>query len=457
MGKLRFLFALWMAKLSKPLLKLTGHAGTNFPGEVALKLCPNFLAYIAKPGKIIGITGTNGKTTCTNMVVDILEKAGVRVLDIRAGANIASGIATTLINGTTLLNKAKFDTAVLELDERSAKRVFPYVQPDWLLITNLFRDSMQRNAHAEFIANFLTENMPKRTRLILNADDLISAGVAPNNERVYYGIERMDTDVVECTNLINDMQICPKCGGMLVYDYRRYHHIGRAHCGDCDFGAPEYDYSAGQVDTEKRSMVIRDAGLEQEYPVVNDSVFNIYNVVGVVALLREFGLDHTRIRPCFDGVQVVSSRFHEQTQDGLTIILQMAKEKNPLANSRAMDYIAGLPGPKEIILMPNCLTDGDSWPENPSWIYESDYEVLAKDNISCIIVTGPYASDYELRMLLAGIPKEKIICEFDEFTSAELVPLTPGENVYIISGMDHFDVAEKARDRIFERVKEVRG
>ena len=444
-----------MAKLSIPALKITKHGGTNFPGELALKLCPDFLSYVAKPGKIIGVTGTNGKTTCTNMIVDVLEAAGNSVLDNRAGANINSGIATALINGVTLFNKQKYDIGVLEIDERSSKRILPYVQPDYMLITNLFRDSIQRNAHAEYISDFISDNMPAKTKLILNADDLISVGVAPDNPRVYYGIERLETDITECINKINDMQICPRCSGKLIYDYRRYHHIGKAHCSDCDFRSPEYDYSAGSVDYYNMTMYVSDKTGGLEYPLINDSIFNVYNMVSVIAVMRELGMSHREIRGYLGNVKIISSRFSEKSQGNLTVTLQMAKEKNPIANSRAMNYISGLDGRKEIILMPNCLTDGDNWPENVTWLYESDYEFLNKDDISCIIVTGPYASDYELRMLLAGIPKEKIICEFDEFTSANIVPLIQGENVYIISGMDHFPVAEKARDRIFERAREM--
>lgn len=444
-----------MAKLSIPALKITKHGGTNFPGELALKICPDFLSYVAKPKMIIGVTGTNGKTTCVNLIVDILEASGRKVLDNRAGANINSGIATALVNGTTLLNKPMYDIGVLEIDERSSKRILPYVQPDYMLITNLFRDSIQRNAHAEYISNFISENMPEKTKLILNADDLISVGVAPDNPRVYFGIERLESDVTECINKINDMQICPKCSGELVYDYRRYHHIGKAHCRDCDFRSPAYDYSAGEVDFYNMTMHVTDRNESLEYPILNDSIFNVYNVVSVIAVMRELGMHHREIRGYLENVKIVESRFSEKTVGNLTVTLQMAKEKNPLANSRAMDYVSGLNGKKEIILMPNCLTDGDNWPENVTWLYESDYEFLNKDDITCIIVTGPYASDYELRMLLAGIPKEKIVCEFDEFTSAEIVPLIPGENVYIISGMDHFPIAEKARDRIFERAREM--
>ena len=72
MGKLRFLAALWAAKLSKPLLRLTHHNGTDFPGALAVKLCPDFLKYIGKPKKVIAVTGTNGKTTVNNMICDIL-------------------------------------------------------------------------------------------------------------------------------------------------------------------------------------------------------------------------------------------------------------------------------------------------------------------------------------------------------------------------------------------------
>ena len=76
MGKLRFLFALWMAKLSIPALKITHHNGTDFPGSLALKLCPDFLHYIGRPETVVAITGTNGKTTVSNLLGDILTKHG---------------------------------------------------------------------------------------------------------------------------------------------------------------------------------------------------------------------------------------------------------------------------------------------------------------------------------------------------------------------------------------------
>ena len=58
--KIRFYIALILAKLSIPALKITGHNATDFPGKLALKICPDFLKDIAKPEKIIAVTGTNG-------------------------------------------------------------------------------------------------------------------------------------------------------------------------------------------------------------------------------------------------------------------------------------------------------------------------------------------------------------------------------------------------------------
>ena len=102
MGKLRFLFALWMAKLSIPALKITRHNGTDFPGSLAVKLCPDFLKYIGKPEHIIAVTGTNGKTTVANMLNDVLTAEGKTVLSNRAGSNIISGVSTALLKGCGL-------------------------------------------------------------------------------------------------------------------------------------------------------------------------------------------------------------------------------------------------------------------------------------------------------------------------------------------------------------------
>ena len=306
MGKLRFLLALWMAKLSIPALKITRHNGTDFPGSLAVKLCPDFLKYIGRPATIVAVTGTNGKTTVANMLGDALTAEGKTVLSNRAGSNIVSGVSTALLKGCDLLGRIRpvYDLAVLEVDERSAPRIYPYVKPDYIAVTNLFRDSIMRNAHPGYIADILTRSFPKTSKLILNADDLISASVAPENERVYFGIDRLPTDVTACENLLNDMRICPRCAGKLRYEYRRYHHIGRAVCESCGFHSPDSDYLLTHVDTAAGTAILREHGTDYPCRLLTDSVHNLYNMVTVIAILRQLGFDHDTVARCMASVKI---------------------------------------------------------------------------------------------------------------------------------------------------------
>ncbi len=454
MGKLKFFIALWLAKLSQPILKLTKHNGTNFPGELAIKICPDFLKYIDRPEKIIAVTGTNGKTTVSNLICDLLERSGKRVLNNRAGSNINSGIATSLLSGCTVFNKTRYDNAVLEIDERSAKRIYPYMKPDIIVITNLFRDSIMRNAHPQYIADFLTDNIPHGTKLLLNADDLISSSVAPDNPRAYFGIEKMDSDVTECVNLLNDLRICPKCSGTLKYEYLRYHHIGRAYCEKCGFKSPDYNYSASRVDLENMTMTFRDSTGEHDYRLLSDSIVNVYNEVTLIALARELGMEHTDITRYLNDMRIVESRYNEVEAGDVTVIMMLAKDKNALACSRALDYISHQSGDKEIVMMMNCLSDEKHWSENITWMYDCDFEFMNRDDVTHIVTTGPRAVDYKLRLLIAGIPEERITCVPEESMAAEKLLLKPNSRVYILYGVDSVNMAYSVQKKTVALAKE---
>jgi hypothetical protein len=453
----RFIFALWLSKGARVALRLLRRNATYFPGYLALKLCPAFLSYIGKPKKIIAVTGSNGKTTVSNLLNDVLMDKGIKVLNNQLGSNVAAGIATSLLVGCGLLGKTRYEMAVLEVDERSSKRIYPYVKPDVLIVTNLFRDSPMRNAHPQYIASFIEGTVPPATRLILNADDLISGGVCPDNPRVYFGIDRMKTDVTQCVNLINDVQICPSCCGELEYDYRRYHHIGKAHCKDCGFKSPPYDYAASEVDTDAMMMTVSDKDGGASYRLLSDSIFNIYNMVTVIAALRELGFDHEEIRAGLDKTKIVETRFNARKAGNVTVVMQMSKDKNALAGSRAFDYISGLPGDKEIILMMNCLHDQQHWSENVTWLYDCDFEFLNRENITRIVCTGPRARDYILRLQFAGVPEEKIRVTMSELDAPSLLEYSSGESVCLFYGTDALDLVYKVQGRIMALAQEAAG
>lgn len=454
MKKLRFLIALWAARLSVLALKITKHNGTNFPGIVALKLCPDFLKYIGCPAEVIGVTGTNGKTTVCNLAIDMFRAEGRKVLNNSLGSNINTGIATALISGAGLTGKTRYDTAILELDERSAPLIFPYVRPKLLLINNLTRDSIMRNGHPEYIARILTEEIPPESSLLINGDDLIACSVAPDNRRKYFGIESLDSDVTECVNLINDLQICPECSSLLKFTHRRYHHIGKAYCPECGFRSPDCDYEGKNVNLSDMTVEVAEKDGAASYRLINDSVFNIYNVVAVVALFREMGYSREKTGELLKQVGIIKSRFDEKEVAGHRIIRQMAKDKNALGNSRAFDYVAGRPNDKELILMMNSLSDSRHWSENVCWLYDADFEFLNKDNIKNIIVTGPRARDYYLRLKMAGIDDSRISFAEHELDAPGKLKLEGSTDIYVLYGTDSIALCNQVVNRIEKEIRE---
>lgn len=445
--KLRYYIGFLTAKLAIIGLKLTGHKGTNLPGELAIKICPDFLKYIEKPKKIVGITGTNGKTTVSNMVIDALKNNGIKTLNNNYGSNIHYGIATSLIKGTNIFGKGKYELGILEIDERATPKIFPYVKPDILLVTNLFRDSMKRNAHTEYIKWILEKNIPQKSLLLLNADDLVSSKMNVQNEKKYFGIKELKSDIKRCENLINDLRVCPDCGSTLEYEYLRYHHIGKAKCSNCDFKSQNYDYFAEDVNLLEETILMGDKCRTYKFHLISDGIHNIYNMISTYSILRELEFLEEDIQKMFSKLEIVGSRYSMEKCGDVFVANQMAKENNALGSSRAFDYVASQSGEKELILMMNCLGDEKHWSENTCWLYDCDFEFLNNENIKKIIVTGPRGKDYKLRLLLAGISEDKIIWTKKEIDAPDLLDYKKGEKIFIFYGTDSILLGEKVLDK----------
>lgn len=429
---LRFYIALWGAKAGNVLLKILKRNASYFPGKFAVSVCPDFIGMIDKPETIIAVTGTNGKTTVSNMIEDVLKANNYDIIDNSLGSNVNSGVATTLIKGANLLGKTKKKIAVLEIDERSANKVYPYLTPTYLICTNLFRDSMLRNAHSEFIAGILNKYIPKETKLILNGDDLISCHLAEENKRVYFGIDRLDTDTDECQNIVRDIVVCPKCNTKLKYDYVRYNHIGRAHCPKCDYGSPEIDYEVTNLDIPARKMTLMYHGNKEEYDLITDNIINIYNMLAVITLLREFGMPAEQINNTLKKQKIVETRYSEETINGKKIINHLAKGMNPIACSRVFDYIRKEPGKKAVILILDDFHDAHNSSENITWHYDTDYEFLNDNSIKQVITAGARHWDTYIRLELAGVPEEKIVHTRNELDSTKNLNIKDVDTVFIL-------------------------
>ncbi len=404
---IRFYISVLGAKIMIKLMRLMKRNATNLPGEIMLIFYPDLLKHFDMPENVIAVTGTNGKTTVSNMIGNILKANGYDIINNSFGGNVDTGIASLLLDNCTLSGGFKKDTAVLEVDERSAARVLPYVKPDWLVCTNLQRDSMKRNAHTEFIFNILNSNIPEKTKLILNGDDLISSRLAEKNPRTYFGIDRLENENPTLDNLICDIVNCPVCGNKLEFAFRHYNHIGRAKCS-CGFSSPDIDFDV--IASENNEAVIMHNGQEERYKLPNNRITDLYNTVAAVTFSRTFGLSYEQVAKAMSEVKVVKSRYDSFNAGGKEVLVSLAKGQNPVACSGVCDFIRRESGNKAVIMILEDLYDSKRTSENIAWIYETDFEFLKGDDIKQIIVGGKRADDYMVRLLIAGIDKDKIVC-----------------------------------------------
>ncbi len=459
MGKLRYLIALWASKTVYLLLRLLKRNATMYPGYIALKICPDYLARTKKSPNVLCVTGTNGKTTTTNMVADILSQSGMKVVSNRYGSNINTGVATALTHSVNIFGKPKIDALVLEVDERFSRLILPFIKPDYLIVTNLFRDSIKRNAHPEYIFGILNTYVPETTKLILNADCLQSSQLLKNNERVYFGIDKLDTDITECVNLINDFSICPVCDEKLKFNYLRYHHIGNAYCPKCGFKSFDADYRLTNIDYDGKTITVKHEGTETVYPMVNRALYNIYNELAAITLMSEFGVDLEKVKDYMRKISVTTTRYKEDKAGRTEIIRTMAKGQNSVSCSRTLDFVGHETGARTVFIMIDDLFERRDSSEFVGWIYDADFEFLNTEDIKQIVLAGPRCFDYKLRLLIAGVSADRILCEEDEFKAVDIMDKDI-DKLYLLHDTSTYDLACKVEEKIktvFEQAYNEKG
>ncbi|HZJ87431.1 MAG TPA: MurT ligase domain-containing protein [Erysipelothrix sp.] len=411
MKPIRFYIAMIVARSSILALKLLGRNASHMPGVIALKICPDVLKYLEPSDTFIAITGTNGKTSTTNMIVDFLDAQGLDVSANLLGSNIEGGVITELMNSTTFSGKSKKEVSVFEIDERASLYIFPYIKPQILGVTNLYRDSYTRNAHVDYIVETLNTSIPDSTELILNADDILCSSLKPNNRRKYFSIAPLEHEEEVKDSIIQDTPYCPVCHEPLNYEFQRYHHVGKVHCKNCGFKSPQANFEIIKItDTE---TYLKENDEIFIYQSSSDNLSEHYNKLTAIAVLREMGYSHATLIKYFNEIKTVESRFDEIIKDGKRYITILSKDQNPVANSRVFNFIKDKKEWKDIVIV--MMTEAHSYNktprfvENMAWLYDTNFEYLNNDRIKKIYCIGSRHQEYESRLLYAGITQEKII------------------------------------------------
>ena len=457
----RFRLAMGAGKAANAFLTALKRKGGQLPGVIAEKIDPDFLAHIGKPGRIVFVTGTNGKTTTTNLLDDLLADNGFDLVTNRAGSNTINGIESSLIKNADLSGNQRLQVACMELDELSSRLVLPHVTPDLLLVCNLYRDSFMRNANPDYIFSVLSASISPMTELVLNADDLISCRLAPQAEkRTYYSIGRLADDTDGPQGIACDLTACPECGSALAYDYCHLRHLGKARCTHCGFTNPEPDFEVVRVDREAGTFTVREnrepGAPEHDYRIAAYSITNLYNLLAAVTVARRMGVSAEAIAASLDrGINITKLRYSDEEVCGVRLVNAAAKGENSTATSTAIQTICREPGRKAVafIMSDYYLATNPYSSEYTGWYYQTDFEYLVDPLVEQIVVVGARGEDLMLRLLLAGVDPVRIMLVPDAEAAARAIRLEGIDNVVVAYDIFNGAQVERLNAGVRERLE----
>jgi UDP-N-acetylmuramyl tripeptide synthase len=380
--------------------RLAGRGGTSLPGKLLLRMEPRAIERLARPLDSAILSATNGKTTTAAMAARVLERGGRTLVHNRAGANMAGGIATALVQG-------RGDTGLFEVDEFWLGQVLAQVRPRALLLGNLFRDQLDRYGELETIAERWAQALSATPveNLVLNADDPVVADLGREREALYFGVDDEAMAMAQMQHAA-DAKHCRRCGAAYIYDAIFMGHLGHYHCPNCDARRPDAQVTAHHITLQG----VRSARFELRTPAgVADvdlplpGLYNVYNALAAAALGLALGasLDDIveglqGVSPAFGRAETV--RLHDRD---LSILLV----KNPAGANEVLRTLTLEPGEHDVFAV---LNDNVADGRDVSWVWDADFEVLA-DRVRRVTCSGTRAAEMAVRMKYAGVPEDRIV------------------------------------------------
>ena len=431
--KIRVILAMLICKALRLASRILHRGGTAMPGRVALKLCPGLLGVLAENVKVVAITGTNGKTTSARMVEAAFADEGKNYFANRSGANLISGITTEFAMNSTLTGRCRREYAVIECDEAAAVRVFGQLKPRVIVVTNLFRDQLDRYGEVTHtLENIRTavSAVPDAV-LCLNADCSLTSSLALElpNRVVYFGIDKGAASSHKATEL-SDASHCIRCKAEYEYDYISYGHLGGFRCPNCGYARHAADFAVTDIVEQgaNGSTVVMSMRGEKRIVSVNlPAMYNIYNAAGAAAAIVEMGLGTDAAVKALSGFKCGFGRMEQFDLGGGTKIMLV---KNPAGCNQVVEFLQNI---KENFILVVCLNDRGADGTDISWIWDVDFEELTalSGRLQRVIVSGDRAADMRIRIKYAGIDDAAIETQTDY---AKLVEWIAGQElpVYIM-------------------------
>lgn len=389
-----------------------GRGGTALPGLLMEKTDPGLLARILGPLPygVVVVTGTNGKTTTTKMVVQLLESQGLTVLTNRTGSNFVRGVLASLLTQVRWDGTTDADVAVLELDEAHAVRFIERVRPRACLLLNVMRDQLDRFGEIDYTASLLHRVAEATTDVVVtNADD---PRLGSSSFRQGLGAR------------VIGFGAGPQLASLFLSDdeLRTGHHVPGSH------GSPSHVPMDGTTaateriaDTPLHTPVRLEAlsgrratievnGVPHTVVFTLPGIHNQLNACAALALVLEVLGDRadlstllaelTRIQPAFGRGEVVRLDGHE---------VELSLVKNPAGFRMGLlsaEQARAVHGPETVMI---AINDEYADGRDMSWLWDVDLTSLREGGVA--VVTGVRAWDMALRLAYEEVPVGRVVPE----------------------------------------------
>ncbi len=396
--------AVCAAKMTMLACRMIGSRASAMPGQVACRICSDFIAQMAKQvrGKILVTCGTNGKTTTNNLMYTCITQAGKKCVCNNMGANMLTGIATAFVRSSSVFGKLDADFACFEVDEAYLRHALRAFTPDVIVVTNLFRDQLDRYGEVDATKKLLEEAFalaPSAT-YVLNADDPLTSTFGIGKTAAYYGIgeplflRRPQEKGAEA--------VCSLCGAPLAYTHISYDRIGNYKCARCGYENPQSAVNAKHIALSDGILHFDIENVMQIATPVT-GVYNIYNLLAAFSAMRSVGIADSVCAAVFNAQTPElgrMSKFSIGEKDAYLIL-----SKNPAGfNQSVMTVLNDVRSKNILISINDAAGDG----EDVSWIWDVDFESFLDCGIERIILSGVRCYDMYLRLQYGGFAMDKV-------------------------------------------------
>jgi UDP-N-acetylmuramyl tripeptide synthase len=415
----RLIAALAAAKATGAAIRGLGRGGgTAAPGLVAERIDPQLLDKIARrlPQGTVVVAGTNGKTTVSRMLADILQAHGSRVAHNRSGSNLVRGVTSALASQADLTGSPRADIGVIESDEAAFPEIVRRVQPSVVLLNNLFRDQLDRYGELDTIASQWApalRRLPARATVVVNADDptlaAITDGIAAR--RVTFGLDdRNPSFLLDEVPHAADAKTCRHCGRDLTYDRLYSAHLGAWRCPSCGVERPPLDFAGRSivldgVEALRLEVALpEDSGDSLSLQLMIPGLYNAYNAVAATAVALTLGVLGPTVAGALRGYRSAFGRIERVTYRGRALTLALVK--NPVGFNETLRMLTAANGGLTVptlIAINDFAADG----RDVSWLWDVDFEMLGEGSAP-LFTTGIRGADMANRLKYAGLPAERI-------------------------------------------------